>query len=206
MSPYVYDELGRRVSAPSKGQLREQIILDQAEKQLRDVGPDAMTVESIANAAGITRAALYFYFRSKNDVLAALVQRAVTELTSAVATSDAPSGTTAAAALTSAIGRTEDLWRRHGEVMRAAIELSPNAPVIATLWNDARSSVCESAAAVVRRGGAADPGGPTGVDAVVRVLVAMTEGAYLDATNRGDPLEEVTETVKLVWLHSLALH
>src|SRR3954466_3767735 len=68
----------RRRTAPRKGDLREAAILDAAERQLSDRGADRITVETIATAAGITRGALYFYFGSKNDVLAALVERTVT--------------------------------------------------------------------------------------------------------------------------------
>jgi AcrR family transcriptional regulator len=215
VAPYVYDENGRRVAAPSKGQRREQSILDEAEKQLRDNGYEAMTVETIANAAGITRAGLYFYFRSRNDVLAALVQRATTELTSAVVTSDAAPGTSAATAITSALARTEDLWRRHGAVMRAAIELSPTVPVIATLWNDARTTVRDAVSAITSRTGTGpdarpappvdDDAGPTGRPALVRALVAMTEQAYLDGFTHGTPLEEVTTTATTIWHRTLQL-
>ncbi|GAA0284044.1 hypothetical protein GCM10009527_095180 [Actinomadura nitritigenes] len=67
----------RRREEPRKGDLREQAILDAAEEQLGTQSLDGMTVESIARGAGITRNALYFYFASKQDVLAALVRRSL---------------------------------------------------------------------------------------------------------------------------------
>lgn len=204
MSPYAYDENGRRVMVPSKGELREKAILDEAEKQLIDIGPDAMTVNSIAIAAGITRGALYFYFRSKNDVLAALVQRVVEELSSAVATRhkaipDSPFG-----ALKSAIELTGDLWSRHGAVMRAAVDLSPSVPVIANLWDSARGEIRQSARAMAVAGGVADDG-PEGAGALVHALVAMTERTFYDAAVQGVSLDDAARTIQVVWGRALRM-
>lgn len=205
MPPYAYDENGRRIVAPSKGELREKLILDEAEKQLIAVGPDAMTVESIATAAGLTRGALYFYFRSKNDVLAALVQRIVVELSGAVATRQRAVPGSPRAALVSAIDLTRDLWSRHGAVMRAAVELSPTVPVIAHLWEGARDDIRVAVRALAVAGGAPDEPGPEGAEALVRALVDMTEGGFHDAVARGTPLERAAETITTIWLRALQL-
>lgn len=218
MPPYVYDERGRRVVAPSKGELRERSILNEAEKQLREVGPDAMTVESIANAAGINRASLYFYFRSKNDVLAALVERVVNEMVSGVATSDRipdaarPEG--AAAAISEAIRRTALLWKTHGAVLRAAVDLAPSVEVIAELWNDARTQIAESAAAIIASQAGRDPELEGRLPEAVRALVAMTEREFYTASasegdigDMGDAggIDQTVEIVELIWRRTFRL-
>jgi AcrR family transcriptional regulator len=203
--PYAYDENGRRIVAPSKGELREKVILDEAEKQLIELGPEAMTVESIATAAGLTRGALYFYFRSKNDVLAALVQRVVVELSGAVATRQRAVPDSPRDALLSAIDLTRDLWSRHGAVMRTAVDLSPSVPVIANLWNGARDEICDSVRALAVAGGVEDDDGPTGADALVRALVGLTERCFHDAVARDAPLDAAAETVALIWDRVLRL-
>jgi AcrR family transcriptional regulator len=200
----VYDEHGRRVAAPSKGERRERTILDEAERQLREVGADAMTVESIANAAGITRAALYFYFRSKNDVLAALVRRAAVEMTSGVATSDQLDASPAKA-IAEAIRRTSLLWKAHGAVLRAAVDLAPGVPVIGELWDDARGQIERSAVDIVRRGAGDDSAETENVPALVRALVGMTEREFYVASSRGEDIDQVVETLQLVWNRSLRL-
>lgn len=205
MSPYVYDERGRRVLAPTKGELRERAILDEAEKQLREVGPDAMTVESIANAAGINRATLYFYFRSKNDVLAALVQRAVNELTSGVATSDRAAGSAGAVAITEAIRRTALLWKTHGAVLRAAVDLTPSVESIAELWNRARTQVEQSCLAIVLPDTADDDELAQRLPAVIRALVAMTEREFYTTFARDEDLDESVEVLSLIWTRALDL-
>lgn len=204
MPPYVYDEHGRRVAAPSKGERRERAILDEAEKQLRDIGPDAMTVESIANAAGISRAALYFYFRSKSDVLAALVRRAAVEMTSGVATSGQLDASPAKA-IAEAIRRTSLLWRAHGAVLRAAVDLAPGVPVIGELWDDARAQVERSAVDIVRRGVADDPTVNENLPALVRALVGMTEREFYVASSSDEDIDQVIEILQLVWTRSLRL-
>jgi TetR/AcrR family transcriptional regulator, ethionamide resistance regulator len=206
VAPYAYDENGRRVMAPSKGELREKVILDQAEQQLIAVGPDAMTVETIANAAGLTRGALYFYFRSKNDVLAALVQRIVVELSGAVATREKAVPDSPREALLSAIDLTRDLWSRHGAVMRAAVDLSPSVPVIAKWWHDARNATAESIRALVVHAGHADGDGPEDAPAVVRALVVMTEGVFYGASTRGTSLDAAARTVESIWDRAFALN
>ena len=67
----------RAAPAERKGDLREREILDATEKLLATRGYADMTVGDIAEAAGMTRGALYFYFASKQDVLIALVTRTV---------------------------------------------------------------------------------------------------------------------------------
>lgn len=203
VTPYRYDSNGRRVLAPSKGALREKAILDEAERQLTQTGYEAMTVESIANAAGLTRAALYFYFRSKNDVLAALVQRVTVELTEAVSTRKVANPNSPPDALRSALDITHDLWDRHGAVMRAAVSLSASVPAIAELWDAARETITDSVCGIAISGGTPKGPGPLDAYPLVRVLVGMTERAFYDASNRGTSLEEAKATLTAVWFRAL---
>ncbi|MGO1410168.1 TetR/AcrR family transcriptional regulator [Microbacterium sp. JB110] len=205
MSPYIYDERGRRVLAPTKGELRERAILDEAEKQLREAGPDAMTVESIANAAGINRATLYFYFRSKNDVLAALIQRVVNELTSGVATSDRATGSAGAVAITEAIRRTALLWRTHGAVLRAAADLTPSVETVADLWNQARTEIEHSSLAIVSSETANDDELEHRLPAVIRALVAMTEREFYTTFARDEDPHQSVDALSLIWTRALGL-
>lgn len=205
VSPYAYDESGRRVQTPSKGQLRERAILDEAEKQLSALGPDAMTMETIATAVGLTRAALYFYFRSKNDVLAALVKRTTVELTGAVTTRRVAVPDSSAGALRSAIDLTRDLWTRHGAVMKAAIDLSASVPSIAALWDDARETIVDSVRLLVEDAPTFGDASADDDEALVRVLVAMTERAFYDATRRGASLTDTQRVVTLIWARSLGI-
>jgi TetR/AcrR family transcriptional regulator, ethionamide resistance regulator len=201
--PYTYDDQGRRVAAATKGQRREHAILDEAEKQLVERGADAMTVESIATAAGITRASLYFYFRSKNDVLAALVSRAVGELTSGVSTSTQRDTRTPAEAIEESLRRTALLWTSHGAVLRAAVDLSPSVASIGEQWNGARADVEVSVLAIVGER-LAETGDAERGPVLVRALVAMTERELYTASARGD-VDDVVPVLATIWVRALRL-
>ena len=58
---------------PSKGELTRQSILDIAERQFGDRGYEATRLEEVGDAVGIRRAAIFYYFRSKQELFEAVV-------------------------------------------------------------------------------------------------------------------------------------
>lgn len=191
---------GRRRGAPSKGDLRERAILDAAEAQLAADGPDRMTVETIATAAGITRAAFYFYFASKNDVLAALVERTVTILRAEIDPAAPPDQ-----ALRTGIAHTARMWRDHGSVMRAAVELAPSVPTIAERWRAAVAVIADSTRQIAERAGSPEGEGPADARAVATALTWMTERSFYETSRAGGSLDATAETLTHVWLAALGL-
>lgn len=139
----------RGAATPRKGDMREQAILDTAERLLAEQGYEAMTIADIAAGAGITRGALYFYFGSKQEVVTALVGRTVEALRekSRAASSDAARGEHA---INEAMARTEALWLQHGVVMRTAIDLASSVPEIETLWADTAEIFIEAIADILQ--------------------------------------------------------
>jgi TetR/AcrR family transcriptional regulator, ethionamide resistance regulator len=67
---------GRR-RAPTKGDRREQALLDALEQLLAEQPISRISVDQIARAAGLTRTAFYFYFGNKEAALRRLAERAV---------------------------------------------------------------------------------------------------------------------------------
>ena len=55
---------------------RTREILAAARSLLEQRGPEAMTMEEIAAAAGVAKGTLYLYFQSKDDLILALITRA----------------------------------------------------------------------------------------------------------------------------------
>ncbi|WP_020499000.1 TetR/AcrR family transcriptional regulator [Sciscionella marina] len=193
----------RRKAAPSKGDLREQAILDAAERQLGEDGLEGMTVETIAKAAGITRGAFYFYFGSKNDVLAALVERTVSTLHADV--TDAADGSTPGEALREGVRHTAQMWREHGTVMRAAIELSPVVAAIDEAWRPAVAAVAVATRTIAEQAGVPAGTGPQEAAALTAALVWMTERAFYQATVTGGSLEDTATTLTHLWLTALGI-
>jgi AcrR family transcriptional regulator len=178
--------------------LRERAILDAAESQLTAEGADGMTVATIAQEAGITRGALYFYFGSKNEVLAALVERAVAELRGEIDAVD--DGAEPADVVRQGLERTAQMWREHGTVMRTAVELSPTVPAIDQAWRSAVLALADTMRGVVERAGVA--AGESA--AVAAALVWMTERVFYQAVVAKSSLSDAAATLTRVWLATLA--
>lgn len=205
MSPYSYDQHGRRVVVPSKGERRERSILEVAEKQLAEVGADTITVESVATAAGITRAALYRYFRSKNDVLAALVRQTVAVMHETVDELPAGPDDSLEQLLTVMVRRTEQMWREHGAVMRAAVELSATVESVREVWVSASSSTVDTTADIAVRAGLPDSDDEVGAHAITYALVQMTERVFYEASRSGADLHASGGTILAIWLRALRI-
>ncbi|EYT81362.1 TetR family transcriptional regulator [Streptomyces sp. Tu 6176] len=195
---------GSRRSAERKGDVRERAILDTCEALLADKGYEAMTVGDIAEGAGITRGALYFYFGSKQEVVTGLVARTVEHLwerSRATAQADDPRR-----AVTAAMRRTVELWTEHGLVMRTAIDLSLTVPEIGALWNRTADLFVTAITAVLERAGVRTGTGPDEAPAMARALCWMIERTFYHAS-QGSPgeLEVASATCEHIWLTSAGL-
>ena len=103
---------------PRKGDLKEQAILDTAERLLAERSFDQIGVDELARGAGISRPTFYFYFESKQAVLRLLVEQVTTQ---AFSDSDWLTGADQPPeeAIRSGIEMGVQLWRDHGAVRRS---------------------------------------------------------------------------------------
>ncbi|MEF9527470.1 MULTISPECIES: TetR/AcrR family transcriptional regulator [Streptomyces] len=195
--------LGRR-GIERKGDVRERAILDTCEALLADKGYDAMTVGDIAQGAGITRGALYFYFGSKHEVVAALVARTVEHLwerSRVTAQTDEPRQ-----AIAAAMHRTVELWNEHGLVMRTAIDLSLTVPEIGELWSHTADLFIAAITAVLERAGTQSGTAPEQASAMARALCWMIERTFYHASQESrEKLQEASATCEHIWLVSAGL-
>lgn len=189
----------RTAPAVRKGDLRERQILDAAEELLARRGYADMTVGDIAEAAGITRGALYFYFASKQDVVTALVARTVQALQEKSGAALAASASVEEVVST-ALERTAQLWREHGPVMRAAVDLGSTVPDIDQLWTGTADVFVEAITAVLVRGGVPSGDTPDAAPALGRALCWMIERTFYHASKVSvDDLEDAKQTCHTVW-------
>ncbi|MFD4350354.1 TetR/AcrR family transcriptional regulator [Streptomyces coelicoflavus] len=193
-----------RRTAERKGDVRERAILDTCETLLARKGYEAMTVGDIAQGAGITRGALYFYFGSKQEVVTALVARTVEHLwerSRATARTEEPSP-----AVTAAMRRTVELWSEHGVVMRTAIDLSLTVPEIGELWRRTADLFITAITAVLERAGVETGSGPEQAPAMARSLCWMIERTFYHASQESrEQLETASATCEHIWLISAGL-
>ncbi|MGW4443962.1 TetR/AcrR family transcriptional regulator [Streptomyces sp. NPDC004682] len=194
---------GRRATE-RKGDVRERAILDTCETLLARKGYEAMTVAGIARGAGITRGALYFYFGSKQEVVAALVARTVGHLwerSRSTAQADDPRR-----AIAVVMRRTVELWNEHGLVMRAAIGLSLTVPEIGELWNHTADLFVAAITAVLERAGVEAGTAPDQAPAMARALRWMSGRTFCFASreSRGK-LRQASAACEHIWLVAAGL-
>lgn len=201
------DRRRRGQSRPSKGDLRELAILDAAERRLALDGFETLTMETIASDVGISRASLYFYFGSKQEVLTALVARTMQSLAAEASSATGPTtGERAeggAETIRAAIDVTADAWRLHGTVMRAAVELGPMVPEIGRLWEETVARFVRTMTSVARSSQIGP--GPTSVSAEEHAyaLCWMTERVLYRACVEGADLKHAAEVCHRVWMSAL---
>lgn len=197
----------RRRTSAAKGDAREQAILDCAEELLGSEGFERMTVEAIAKGAGISRAALYFYFGSKQEVLTALVRRTTGAIATAGGAAAADVHSSREHSIELALRSTESSWREHGRLMQAAVELGPAVPEIGRLWLDTVHAYVDAMTEVLTREDTSGRPGPTDAAAVARALCWMTERNFYWSycTTREADLSAVTATCLRIWCAALDL-
>ncbi|WP_020416086.1 TetR/AcrR family transcriptional regulator [Amycolatopsis sp. ATCC 39116] len=195
----------RRAGAPSKGDLRELKILEVLEDLLAVKSFDALTINDIAERAGLSRASMYFYFSSKQEALVALFARnveALREKSRAAADDPAPPRE----AIETAMRRTRDRWREHGLIMRVAIDQASIIPEIGALWTETAEIFIDAITAILIRAGAADHDGPDGARAVARALCWMIERSFYHASAVSrEALDQAAETCQVVWLRAAGI-
>jgi AcrR family transcriptional regulator len=110
-------------------------VLEATEQLLAEGSSYAdLNVERIATAAGISRTAFYFYFRDKRDLLMRLAGD-VTELLYAQADIwFSGEGEDPEQEIREALTRVAELYREHGVLIRAIVEVSTYEDDIATFW------------------------------------------------------------------------
>jgi AcrR family transcriptional regulator len=163
----------RRRRGPSKGDLKEQAILDTAWALLATKPVRSITVDELAAGARISRSTFYFYFDSRDAVVRALGARTMADLRSVgdPVPGGGSRGEQARAIIASLVAR----WRHSGSVLRAMDIVAENDPALREFWagvSDPLVGVLAAAVEADRAAGVALPGPPDAHD-LIRALVGM---------------------------------
>ncbi len=160
---------------PTKGDRKESAILDTAWQLLGRQPLASITVEDLAGGAGISRSAFYFYFDSRDAVIAALSDRVAADIRSAMSAFFTTSDDATIDDLRAAVAGYLERWHTHGSVLRAMSTLSESDADLRAFWDDlSRELLVEAEQAIEREraAGRALPG-PPGAAELARVLFAM---------------------------------
>jgi AcrR family transcriptional regulator len=170
-------------------------VLAATEKLLAEGSSYAdLNVERIATAAGISRTAFYFYFRDKRDLLMRLAGD-VTELLYAQADiwfsgeGDDPEDE-----IREALTRIAALYKQHGTLIRAIVEVSTYEEDIATFWRGLLNQFVEATARRIEREGQPLPSTP---QATAFALTWMVERTFYQQLVQEKPLpdDEVIDAI-----------
>lgn len=194
----------RRSGAPTvKRQAIEADVLRATESLLAGGERFAdLAVERIATEAGLSRTAFYFYFSDKRDLLMRLSEDVMSELYAA-----ADEWWTGGGALAAALDRISELYRRHGPLIRAVVEVAAVDAQVGAFWREligrfitATQGHLESERDAGRLPEGADPA------AMAFALVWMTERSLHESIAQDDPVDpaRLVESLQRIWDASLS--
>jgi AcrR family transcriptional regulator len=196
-------QLGRR-AAPAESaapDLRE-AILDATARLLAEQSFTDLAVSEILGSAGVSRGTFYFYFDSKQAVLAELVRRAVAQ---GHAAAEPWLGNPAdpVAALRTGITAGAQLWQASAPVLRAIVENWRADPRLAALWLEQMQTFTDATIAQIT----ADPRALKSlagqdIQAVASALTWLGERLYYLAATGTPPFDDqdtLVDTLLAIW-------
>lgn len=197
---------GRRPARPTGGD-REPAILAGAERLLEQRPWREISIDDLARGAGLSRPTFYFYFRSKDAVLLALLDRVVEEADRASLGVLAQPPEDAAQAWRGCINAFYETFRAHRAVTVACADARTTNAEVRELWSAVMGTWVERTAAAIeaeRERGAAPPGAPA--RDIATALNLMNE-RLLHATFAGETpaVAEpgVVDVLLEVWLRAI---
>jgi AcrR family transcriptional regulator len=169
-----------RTLNPATHAVRRDEILDVAEALIRARGYDGMSIQDVQDELGVSRGAIYHYFRSKEAILEAVIER-MTALGMAVIHPIADDRSLCAAEKLQAVFATAGAWKAERSDLLLAVLRSWYAPGNDLVRSRAAAAAYEEfqplIARIIRQGkveGVMDPGSP---DHAATVITALFTGS-----------------------------
>jgi AcrR family transcriptional regulator len=196
--------LSRRPEAPTpKRQAIEAAVLRAMEELLGDGATYAtLSVERIARRAGISRTAFYFYFADKRELLIRLASRLSDELYREAdawwsGAGDGPEQ------LTVALDKIAALYRAHGPLVCAIVEVSTYDEVVGPFWHALVGRFVDATAGRIASEVAGVAGAsPVKPEATAFALVWMTERTLHQMLVQDGrvPDDELVRALERIWI------
>ena len=196
-----------RRRGPTKGDLKEDAILETCERLLANKQLSEIGVDELAAGAGISRSTFYYYFESKDAVLRTLVARIAEEMFARAEswldrTDEPPEITTMRT-----IEATAEVWEAHGPVLRAAVQNWGTVPEMRAFGEGLVRRFVDRSAESIRE--ARDAGdAPPGPDpqALATALIWMNERCFYTSSLSANPAlsrKELVPTLTVIWLRAI---
>uniref|UniRef100_A0A5Q5CEC6 Transcriptional regulator, TetR family n=1 Tax=Mycobacterium sp. (strain JLS) TaxID=164757 RepID=A0A5Q5CEC6_MYCSJ len=187
-----------------RSDLRREAILDALDRWLQQSSVETVNIAEVAQQAGVTRSAFYFYFENKAAAVAALTERILDETIAVNQALTSASGSPRARVHKMLAGLF-GLCERHRHLFQAMLEVRGSSPAVRSIWDDARESFVDSIAELIRTERSAGVA-PPGVDARVLATVLLEfNDRMLERLTLGGPLaaDELRHGAAAVWLSSV---
>jgi AcrR family transcriptional regulator len=195
---------GTQTTVARRGREQIQAAVTAATLELaEEVAFKDLTVDQIARAAGLSRTAFYFYFRSKHDLLRAAMEEVSDEAFREADRWWHGEGEPRSL-IRAAIEGVVDVYQRHVNLMRVGQEVAMYDPEMAALWQELMDRFIDATAEHLRAEQAAGRLRPLEPGAAAESLVWMMERCnyvYLGLGRRSRT--EVVETLTAIWYHAL---
>ena len=145
-----------------------------------------LSVDRIAKAAGISRTAFYFYFADKRELMTGLAAQMSQDLfEQAIDFFSGEAGSTEE--LQTILGGVYDLYRQHGALVRAVVEVSTYDEEIAVFWRGLLDGFVDAVEGrIVRQRGKKPGGAPP--RALAFALVWMAERSLYQQLVQDEPI------------------
>ncbi len=193
---------GRR-RGPSKGDRREQAIVEVAAQLLQSRPVEDLTVDDLAAGAGISRSTFYFYFDSIDAVVRALAVLVGDELGQLLGAPhpEVPPRDTIRSNVEAYLRR----WRRHGHILRAMQSRYELDPWLRSYWDGVSAAARNRLAQFIdqeRRRGRAT--GAVPAEDLAAVLGAMAWRCGYEVSLRSTDTDDRTaEAMTEVWARTV---
>ncbi|MFI5932056.1 TetR/AcrR family transcriptional regulator [Actinoplanes sp. NPDC051494] len=191
---------GRR-RGPRKGDAREADILRTFEKLITDRTYASIGIDELAHGAGLSRPTFYFYFRSKDAVLSALVHEIETEVIAAQA--DWYQGTgigDTEASLRRNMGYVVALWQARGPLLRL-IHIATDVPETVLEFrkrHQERLTRLNTERIDRERAAGLAPAGPPSAAALATAMIQLRTVLLCDAFASQDDQQPATDPERLI--------
>lgn len=199
-------KVGRR--RPTKGDRREQAILDGAYELLRDTPLRTLSIDDLAKRAGLSRSSFYFYFESKWQVLFAMLGPITEDVfTASRLIFERPVDMDPQEAIEQASAEVVTVWHRHGHILREVGDAVGAEPDLRSQWDSMLGQFIQAAAAAIERdraaGVALDGPPPRALAAALMWMGERNLGLMSMRSGNAIPSEDAVDTIATVWLRTI---
>ena len=163
-----------------------------------------LNIERIATRAGISRTAFYFYFRDKRELLMRLTEDVNEQLYAQADIWWSGEGDPALD-IREALTRIADLYRRHGVLLRAIVEVSTYDEEVATFWRGMVARFAEATERRIEREQDAGRAPAMPAAATAFALTWMSERSFYQELVQDEPVayDDLVEALVRIWVSTV---